>query len=77
MGAAKMGFMDASNKIAYSGSGNILRFQNMTSSNNNIIITVYSMKPLTTDEKNLIIGNMQQYIANVTSQTYNIQVINI
>ena len=33
MSAAKIGFIDASNDIAYNGTGNVIRFNSMTFSN--------------------------------------------
>ena len=48
--AAKTGTIEATNDLAYNGTGNVIRFQNITFQDGKINITVYSKRSLTANE---------------------------
>ncbi|BAW31250.1 MAG TPA: hypothetical protein PLO64_01725 [Methanothermobacter sp.] len=88
MSAAKTGTIEASNDLAYNGTGNLIRFQNITFKDGKITITVYSKKRLTDDEKNYIKRKVLESIGEalgkqVTGDTvkgrynYTVEVVNV
>ncbi len=54
MSAAKTGAIEATNDLAYNGTGNVIRFQNITFQDGKITITVYSKRNLTGNERDYI-----------------------
>lgn len=68
MAAAKTGSIDASNDLAYTGEGNVIRFNNMTFSNGNISIIMYSTKTLSSGDKVYIQSKSLQNVANVLNK---------
>ena len=88
MSAAKTGAIEATNDLAYNGTGNLIRFQNITFKDGKITITVYSKKRLTDDEKNYIKRKVLESIGEalgkqVTGDTvkgrynYTVEVVNV
>lgn len=74
MAAAKTGSIDASNDLAYNGTGNVIRFKNMTFNNGTINMTVYSKKALNSTSiaymGNKILNNIAQALnTNITNGT--------
>ncbi|MGF7117493.1 hypothetical protein [Methanobacterium oryzae] len=72
MSAARMGFINASNDIAYNGTGNAIQFKNMTFNNGTIKLTFYSKKELTQDN----IDYIQSRTLNEISKMLNTNVTN-
>ena len=74
MSAAKIGCIDASNDIAYNGTGNVIRFNNMTFNNGTINLNVYSKKALNSTNisymNNKILSNIAQALnTNINDDT--------
>gem|GEM_PF-1569665 len=69
MSAARIGCIDASNDIAYNGTGNVIRFNNMSFSNGIIIVNIYSQKSLNSTNKNYIQSKMLNNIAQALDTT--------
>jgi len=88
MSAAKTGTIEASNDLAYNGTGNVIRFQNITFKDGKITITVYSKRNLTDNEKTYIKQKVLESIGEtlgkqVTGDTvkgrynYTVEVVNV
>jgi uncharacterized protein (UPF0333 family) len=68
MAVAKTGIIDASNDLAYTGTGNVIRFNNMTFTNGTIKVNIYSKKNLTPDDKGYMENKALQYIGNALNK---------
>jgi len=88
MSAAKTGAIEATNDLAYNGTGNLIRFQNITFKDGKITITVYSKKSLTDNEKNYIKGKVLESIGETLGKqvtgdlvkgryNYTVEVVNV
>lgn len=72
LSAAKMGVINASNDLAYTGTGNVIRFNNMTFDNGSITVTVYSKFPLNSNThyiENKAITSINSTLSNVINST--------
>ncbi|MBC7117445.1 class III signal peptide-containing protein [Methanothermobacter tenebrarum] len=88
MSAAKTGTIEATNDLAYNGTGNLIRFQNITFKDGKITITVYSKKRLTYNEMNYIKGKVLESIGETIGKqvtgdlvkgryNYTVEVVNV
>jgi len=68
MAAAKMGSIDASNDLAYTGTGNVIRFNNMSLTNGTITVRIYSKKQLSSNDRSYIQNKALQYIGNALNK---------
>lgn len=72
MSAAKLGFLDASNDIAYNGTGNTIKFGNMVfNENGTITLTFYSLTQLSSGNKVYIQNKMLNSIAKTLNTNVN------
>lgn len=71
MAAAKTGSIDASNDLAYNGTGNVIRFNNMTFDDGTITVRMYSKKQLSSNDITYIQNKALQYIGNTLNKPVN------
>lgn len=68
MSAARSGFINASNEMAYNNTGNVLRLDNLTVSSGTISARYFSKKTLSSGEEYAIRAIMIDNIANVLNK---------